>query len=243
MSEPLSKQELRERVWRALEIHGGARFPGAKGRIPDFTGAERAALHLRDLPEWKRARVVKIDSDAPQLSVRRMALREGKIVYMAVPRLRGSACFIELDPARLGANTGRAAGIKGAAALGRAVTSAAVRPIDLIVCGSVAVNGRGARVGKGGGDSDLEYGLLREHGLVTARTPVVTTVHPLQLVPHEIEMRPHDIVLDWIATPEGLLHCGGGLTRPRGLYWEYLDASKTAAVPALAEVQSAPHRS
>jgi len=164
-------------------------------------------------------------------------------VYMAVPRLRASACFIEVDPARLGANSGRAAGIKGAAALGRAVTSAAVRPIDLIVCGSVAVNGRGARVGKGGGDSDLEYGLLREHGLVTARTPVVTTVHPLQLVPHEIEMRPHDIVLDWIATPEGLLHCGGGLTRPRGLYWEYLDDSKTAAVPALAEVQSAPHRS
>src|SRR3972149_1299875 len=153
MSEPLSKQEIRERVWRALEIHGGARFPGAKGRIPDFTGAERAALHLRDLPEGKRARVVKIDSDAPQLSVRRMALREGKIVYMAVPRLRASACFIEVDPARLGANSGRAAGIQGAAGPGRAVAAAAPPPPGPAVgaSGAGGPSPAGARGGGGGG--------------------------------------------------------------------------------------------
>jgi len=243
MSEPFSKQEIRERVWRALEIHGGARFPGAKGRIPNFTGAERAALHLRDLPGWKRARVVRINADAPQLPVRRMALREGKVVYVPVPRLKTATCFIELDPARLGARSARAATLKGAAALGRAVAPDAVRPIDLIVCGAVAVNGRGAQVGEGGGYADLEYGLLRERGLVRAGTPVVTTVHALQLVPHEIEMRAHDIVLDWIATPEGLLRCGGGLDRPRGLCWESLDESKTAAVPALAALRSPPDRS
>ena len=43
MNEPLSKQDVRERVWRALQIHGAARFPGAKGRIPNFPGAEAAA--------------------------------------------------------------------------------------------------------------------------------------------------------------------------------------------------------
>ena len=42
-------------------------------------------------------------------------------------------------------------------------------PIDLIVCGAVAVNARGARVGKGGGFSDLEYGLLAEAGRVGPR--------------------------------------------------------------------------
>ena len=34
------------------------------------------------------------------------------------------------------------------------MTLDAMPPLDLIVCGSVAVNGRGARVGKGGGKLD-----------------------------------------------------------------------------------------
>ena len=229
-----SKQELRERVWRALEIAGAARFPGAKGRIPNYSGAERAALELPGIAAWKRARVVKINPDAAQLPVRRLALREGKLVYMPVPRLAALDCFIELDPERLGANLSRAATIKGAAAHGHAVAPDAMRPIDLIVCGSVAVNGLGARVGKGGGYSDLEYGLLRERGLVGERTPVVTTVHPLQVVPHAIKILPHDIVLDWIVTAAGPMRCAAGLSRPRGIYWDYLDDDKIASVPILA---------
>lgn len=43
----MSKPELREHTWRLLEIHRAARFPGAKGRIPNFVGAERAALPFR----------------------------------------------------------------------------------------------------------------------------------------------------------------------------------------------------
>src|SRR5262244_256786 len=111
MAEPVGKQEMRERVWRAMEIHGAARFPGAEG----------AALQLQTLTEWKRARVVKINPDAPQLPVRRMALREGKLVYFAVPRLRAERPFLELDPARLGARGPKAATIKGAAVHGRPV--------------------------------------------------------------------------------------------------------------------------
>lgn len=240
---PLSKQQIRERVWRALEVHGAARFPGARGRIPDFAGAERAALSLQALPEWKRGRVVRINADAAQLPVRRLALREGKVVYVPVPRLSMPACFIELDPGRLGARCRRAATLAGAVALGRTLTPAELRPVDLIVCGAVAVNGRGARVGEGGGFSDLEYGMLRERGQVSERTVVLTSVHPLQLVPHEIEMGPHDIVLDWIATPDGLLRCGAGLPRPRGIYWEELDEARTAAVPALAALRPAAARS
>ena len=234
MTERPSKQEVRERVWRALEIHGAARFPGARGRIPNFVGAERAALSLKDLPEWRRARVVKINPDAPQLPVRRLALSEGKLVYVPVPRLRAADCLLELDPGRLGDDAAGAAGIKGAAAAGRPVTLEDVRPIDLIVCGSVAVNGLGARVGKGGGYSDLEYGLLRERGAVSDHTVVVTTVHPLQVVPFAIEMLPHDAPLDWIVTPSGPLRCGRTFARPRGLYWEYLGEDKIAAVPVLA---------
>lgn len=235
----MSKQELREGTWRLLEIHRAARFPGAKGRIPNFVGAERAALALALLPVWKRARVIKVNPDAPQIPVRRLALKEGKIVYMAVPKLREEACFIVLDPKRLGKNLARAATIRGADRFGEPVGVDEVKPIDLIVCGSVAVNGQGARVGKGGGYSGLEFGLLREAGAVGARTPIVTTVHPLQVVPQPIEMLPHDIPVDWIVTPEGPSPCGAAHPKPRGIYWEYLSEEKIAAVPVLQRLRAA----
>jgi 5-formyltetrahydrofolate cyclo-ligase len=155
---------------------------------------------------------------------------------MAVPRLSALACFVELDPDRLGRHLTRAASIKGAAVHGRPVTIEEMRPVDLIVCGAVVVSGLGARAGKGGGYADLEYGLLRERGLVSEETVVVTTVHPLQVQPHEIEMRPHDIPLDWIGLPSGHLACHPAFPRPRGIYWEYLDEAKIAAIPVLAEL-------
>ena len=235
MSRPLptAKADVREMVWRAMEVRGVARFPGSKGRIPNFVGAERAALQLKSLPAWQKARVVKINPDAPQLAVRRMALREGKVVYMAVPRLRELECFIELDPARLGKRAVQAASIKGAARLGRPVRLDDVPPIDLVVCGSVAVNAQGARVGKGGGFSDLEYGLLAETGKVGPETPIVTTVHPIQIVPQAIEMRAHDLGVDVLATPDGVIPLTPTFPRPRGIYPEALTAEKIAEVPVL----------
>ena len=239
MSEPLAKQDIRERVWRTLEIHGAARFPGAKGRIPNFAGAEAAALHVSSLPEWKRARVVKANPDAAQLALRRMALREGKLLYMAVPRLRSERPFVALDPTRLEAVGAKAATIKGAAVHGQGVTLDEMRPIDLVICGAVAVNGRGTRLGKGGGYSDLEYGMLRERGLVGEETCILTTVHPLQIVAHDLPSRPHDITLTCIVTPEGPLRCASKTPRPRGIYWDCLDEDRIAAIPVLGELKRA----
>src|SRR5260221_727182 len=96
----MTKAEIREKVWTTIEREGVARFPWARGRIPNFDGADRAAQLLRELAVWRRALVVKVNPDAPQLAVRRLALAEGKILYMAVPRLRAEKCFIELDPQR-----------------------------------------------------------------------------------------------------------------------------------------------
>lgn len=66
-----SKQRLRERIWRLLDAEDASRFPGARGRIPNFWGAEAAATRLAELPERQSARVVKSNPDAPQLPVRR----------------------------------------------------------------------------------------------------------------------------------------------------------------------------
>ena len=88
-----AKNEIRERVWKALEKEGVALFPGARGRIPNFRGADKAAHLLSTLPEWQRARNIKANPDSPQRPVRYLALTSGKMVYMAVPRLREERRF------------------------------------------------------------------------------------------------------------------------------------------------------
>jgi 5-formyltetrahydrofolate cyclo-ligase len=229
----VTKQAIRARVWNLLVARRAARFPGAEGRIPNFVGAEAAARRLASRSEWQHARAIKCNPDAPQLPVRALALREGKRVYMAVPRLTEEKCFIELDPGRLRGRPRAAASIRGAARLGRAVHPDQMPPIDLIVAGSVAVGRDGARVGKGGGYSDLEFAILVELGLVGRWTTVATTVHPLQITRARIPMLPHDIPLDLIVTPRTTTVCPRTYPRPTGIGWDALPAEKRAAIPIL----------
>jgi len=210
---------------------GVKRFPGPRGRIPNFVGAERAADRLCELEIWKRAKVLKCNPDSPQRPVRLRALQEGKIVYMAVPRLRQLECFIELDPSRLGKLMRRASSIEGAFRFGQSVRPERMKEIDLIVCGTVAINREGARIGKGGGYSDLEYGLARDAKLVRPATPIVTTVHDLQVLDEELPLLPHDIPVDFIATPTSVVATHTRLPRPKGIYWEYLSNEQIDAIP------------
>jgi 5-formyltetrahydrofolate cyclo-ligase len=230
-----AKQEVRERMWSLLEQEGVARFPGARGRIPNFAGAEAAAERLAGLPEWRRAAVIKANPDAPQLSVRARAraLEDGKRLCMAVPRLRAENPFLRIDPDRLSRPSRRAASIKGAAKSGRPVAVGDMEPIDMVVCGSVAVGRNGVRVGKGGGCSDLELGLLAEAGLVHQETVFITTVHPLQVLEEELPETGHDFRVHRIVTPQDVIRTGARRS-PAGILWDHLDEDKIAAVPALA---------
>jgi 5-formyltetrahydrofolate cyclo-ligase len=228
------KQPVRERAWAALQQGHVARFPGARGRIPNFVGAEEAAARLTELPEWRQARVVKINPDAPQLPVRAQALIDGKRLYMAVPRLAEQHPFLELDPARLDVAPRRVASIRGASTYARPVTLEEMDPIDLVVCGSVAVNRLGVRVGKGGGFSDLEFGLLTEAGLIGGGTTLVTTVHPVQILDQHLPETAHDFRVDRIVTPDEVIVCPAS-QRPAGILWDHLDEEKIAAVPVLRE--------
>jgi len=216
-----------------MEEKGVVRFPGAEGRIPNFTGAELAARFLQQSPFWQKAKVIKSNPDSPQRAVRSLALMEGKIVYMAVPRLKSPRCFIELDPEKIRASPYHASSIKGAFRYGKPVLPQEVKEIELMVCGSVAVNKEGARVGKGGGYSDLEYALLTEAGKISPRTPIVTTIHHLQMVDFSMEMKVHDIPVDYIITPEELIPTNTHFPRPPGVYWDLLDESKMESIPIL----------
>ena len=89
------------------------------------------------------------------------------------------------------------------------------------------------RVGKGGGYSDLEFGLLVEAGLVGSATTIATTVHPLQLLDEELPETEHDFRVDLVVTPEETLRTPGH-RRPPGILWTHLTAEKIAAIPVLA---------
>jgi 5-formyltetrahydrofolate cyclo-ligase len=236
-----AKAALREEVWSAMRAAKVARFPGAAGRIPNFTGAEAAAERLRAMPQWQEAGTLKANPDSAQLPVRQRALEDGKTVFMAVPRLAGPEPFFALDPDHLSEPPRRAASISGAARSARRVTLAELSPVDLVVMGSVAADEDGARLGKGGGFADLEYALASAAGLIGPRTVCVTTVHELQVrAAGTIPLTGHDVPVDFIVTPERVIDCRGGRApRPSpGICWEDLTEEKIAAIPLLAAQQA-----
>jgi 5-formyltetrahydrofolate cyclo-ligase len=231
-----AKAALRQEVWSAMRAARVARFPGAAGRIPNFTGAEAAAERLRATPQWQAAGTLKANPDSAQLPVRQRALEDGKTVYMAVPRLAGQQPFFALDPAHLSGPPRAAASISGAARSARRVTLAELSPVDLVVMGCVAAGEDGSRLGKGGGFADLEFALAAAAGLIGPDTVSVTTVHELQLrAAGTIPMTGHDVPVDLVITPERIIDCRPR-RRPRpapGICWEDLTEEKIAAIPLL----------
>lgn len=229
---PEDKQTIRERVWNDLEESGVARFPfPPHGRIPNFAGADEAADRLADQPEWEAATAIKANPDAPQLPVRRRALRDGKTVYMAVPRLRDERCFLKLDPDVL-EDYDAATTVSGSSEHGEQVGPEAVPEIDLIVSGSVAVTDSGDRIGKGEGYSDLEYAVLRELDLVDESTTVATTVHEHQLIDDYVDTGEHDVSMDLVVTPEAVRRPDSD-GQPAGIDWELLPAERLEEIPVL----------
>lgn len=227
-----AKQRVRERVWTLLAREHAAP-PDVHGYIPAFAGAEQAAEHLATVPEWASARVVKVVPDRAQQPVRARALADGKTVYVAVPKLAKPLPFWHLDPATLPVSPDQASSRHIAARVGRPVGVDDMEPVDLVVCGSVAVNRRGARLGKGAGYADIEFALLREAGLIAPTTVIVTTVHDLQVVDDALPESRHDFSVDLVVTPTQVIRCGPA-RRPEGLYWDDLDEATIAAIPVLA---------
>jgi 5-formyltetrahydrofolate cyclo-ligase len=228
------KAAIREDTWAAMDVPGVARFPKPSGRIANFVGAEAAAERLRSLRCWSGARTVKANPDSPQWPVRQRALEDGKVVYMAVPRLAGDDPFFLLDPDVLADPPRAASSIEGARRSARTVAVGDLETVDLVVTGCVAVDGSGARLGKGGGFSDLEYALAFEAGLIGPETVVVTTVHERQVRPvGEIPMADHDMRLDIVVTPDRVIECPAGDRRPPGIRWSELTEDKIAAIPLL----------
>jgi 5-formyltetrahydrofolate cyclo-ligase len=234
-----AKAALRDEVWSRLEVEGVRRFPGPRNRISNFVGAEAAAERLRTTSAWQRSATIKANPDSPQWPVRQRALEDGKVVYMAVPRLAEDDPFFLLDPDHLADDPRQASSIKGAGRSARTIAIEELEPVDLVVTGCVAVGRDGARLGKGGGFSDLEFALASEAGLIGRETVVATTVHERQvLAAGAIPRTEHDVLVDLIVTPDEVVevhHAGERL--PARVRWEELTDDKIAAIPLLSRLR------
>ncbi|WP_456483690.1 5-formyltetrahydrofolate cyclo-ligase [Methanopyrus kandleri] len=208
------KARIRRMVWEELEESGEAAPPfPVEGRIPNFKGALVAARRLTSTPEYEEAEVVKVNPDSPQRPVRERALRDGKILITPTPRLKRGFLVVKnpRDPRR-------ASTIRGAFQEGKLAMPDELPAVDLVVAGSVAVAPDGARVGKGGGYFDLEWGILAQLDLVGEDTPIHTNVHDIQVLPPgEIPMEEHDVPVDVIHTPTGTTECDRRYEKPEGL--------------------------
>jgi 5-formyltetrahydrofolate cyclo-ligase len=153
---------------------------------------------------------------------------------MAVPKLADPLPFFRLDPAELDGEPEALAAHRTADAVAPKVAISDLQPIDLVVCGSVAVNLAGVRIGKGAGYSDIEVALLIQAGHLGPRTTIVTTVHHLQVIDEPLPHDEHDFTVDYIVTPNKVIRCSPP-HRPADVVWNALGRDKIAAIPVLAE--------
>ncbi len=218
------KDRLRAEIWQGLES-SGLNIGPVWSRISNWVGAEMAAKRLSDLEIWKRARVVKCNPDPPQIAVRLRALYDGKLLYMPVPEFgSGELPWVLLDPEKLsrdGVQFELAATSQGAVNVGQKLGFEDMLPLDIAVCGCIAVTRAGGRTGKGGGFADLELGLFRDLGKITADTPIVTTVHSSMVVENDrLPIMAHDSLLNWIVTEKEVIETRPVGHQPGGVHWD-----------------------
>ena len=230
------KDKLRTEIWSLLKQQA-ASVGDSFGHIPNFVGAEMAAEKLAALPIWQQAKTIKCNPDSPQIPVRMRALQDGKRLYMAVPRLTDDRCFVELtaeDLQRQSVSIAESAIARKALTCGKLVSFEEMEPIDLVIIGCVAAGRSGGRTGKGAGFADLELAMLTEFGLVEIDTPIVTTVHSLQVVEDSrLPMQVHDWALNWIITAEEVIKTNTIYPRPTGLNWDSIRPEQLEKIPIL----------
>ncbi|CAM9716753.1 unnamed protein product [Heterosigma akashiwo] len=206
-----------------MEATDIAEFPRpVHHRIPNFKGAEAANEQLARLPEFQGASCVKVNPDTPQKQIRFITLNSGKTLLVPQPRLR-TGFFSRLLKSNIPApQLQKACTQAGVKDFGEAIGFDQPLPkVDLVVVGSAAVDPRsGARLGKGEGFAELEYGILRMMGVIDLKHPVVTSIHDEQILePGEIntsKMLRHDVPVDIICTPTQVIRTDRSIPKPTG---------------------------
>ncbi|KAG2443222.1 hypothetical protein HYH02_009295 [Chlamydomonas schloesseri] len=237
------KWAIRKKIWDYMEENDIARFPRpVHHRIPNFVNADVAAERLSDLPEFVNAQCIKVNPDTPQKMVRNLVLTRNKTLLTPQPRLR-TGFFSRLTSASFPPqDLNEACTSAGVAKYGEPLSLDTPVKVDLIVVGSSCVDpASGARLGKGEGFAELEYGILRYMGAIDEHTLVVTTVHDCQVLePGAIDvskMLEHDVPVDIIVTPTRVIRTNTNLPKPPGILWHKLSPQKLGQIRILQQLK------
>ena len=237
------KWTIRKRIWDLMESKDIARPPRpVHHRIPNFVGADKAADRLQRLDVFQAARIIKVNPDTPQRAVRQWVLQSGKILLTPQPRLRtGFFSLLSSNTIPAGIPLADCTTSLGVAKYGTPVTLQEQYTVDLVIVGSTAVCPEtGARVGKGEGFAELEWGILSLQGnLDPATTLVVTTVHDEQVIldmPRG-QLTQHDVPVDIIVTPTRTIHVPNRAPKPNGVFWDLLSPQKLAQIRVLQQLK------
>ena len=195
MTTKIKKEELRTYMWNLLfNKKLSNRINGDYNKIPNFKGSELAAKRLSQTIEWDKSNVIFCSPDSAQIPVRKCALTDKKLLIMATPKIKDG--YILLDPKNID-EYDLASTIDGAYTYGEFINK--LPEIDLVVEGSVCVDKKGHRLGKGGGYGDKEINYLIENNYIKKDTTIATTIHPMQLVSN-VPTEKHDEKINMIVT-------------------------------------------
>jgi 5-formyltetrahydrofolate cyclo-ligase len=179
-------------------------------------------------------------------SVRHKILEQGKTLLTPQPRLRtGFFSTIRMSDLPSLVTIEECTNSKGVVKWGKPVTLNEKYTVDLVVVGSTAVCPRtGARVGKGEGFAELEWGILSLQGNLDPESClVVTTVHDCQVIdnvgdmPDDWRLTQHDVPVDIIVTPTRTIRVSNRAPKPSGIFWDLLSPQKLAAIKVLRQLK------
>jgi len=195
------KELIRQKIWRLLEEKNVAAFPRpCFNRIPNFIGSWTASERIKQIPEFNSSRCVFCAPDFVLKRVREIVLESNKILAVALPHM---VEFLEISERRA---VKRATSIKGFKKYGMPLKT----EVELFVEGSVAVDRKGNRLGKGRGYGDKEWFYLLENNLLQPEVKVITLVHDEQIVKDfSILMTGADKKVDYILTPTTIIKVTG----------------------------------
>ncbi|MEM5017301.1 5-formyltetrahydrofolate cyclo-ligase [Metabacillus indicus] len=236
----ITKDEIRQNKWQRLEDEklGGFPFP-LKNRIPNFKGAAAAAELVSQMDIYKRAEVVKINPDAPQLPLRARVIMDGKTLLVPTPRLKAGFIMLKREWVPAGEER-KAVSLKNIRQYGKEITLSELPKVDLFVAGSVAVHKDGRRIGKGEGYSDREYAIMRELG--NPDMPVISTIHSIQVTDEDFKVDTYDLPVDYIVTEEGIIETDTPYQKPDGIQWDLVTEDEKKEMPVLMEVWNLTHK-
>eukprot|EP00210_Caulerpa_lentillifera_P003835 g3663.t1 len=237
------KWDVRCHIWGLMERQNIARSPRpVQNRIPNFENSDTAAIALSELSVFKAAKMIKISPDQSLKKVREIALIQGKHLYVVKPGMK-SGLFSLLKPESISKK--KLSDVVSIAAMNRLGTPVSLDDkikIDLIIVGSVAVDlETGGRIGKGEGYSDLEYGILRTIGAITAKTKVITIVHDVQVLKmtNATHLSDYDVPVDVIVTPTRVIYTSPSKPKPtKGIFWNLLNPRQLERIEVLKKLKA-----